>query len=196
MKQLALGSFMYAGDNSQHAGVESPAFPGGNWMGTLHEYASAKGILICPSAPVHQPPPASGNEQGYADRAWVRWTSDKKTMFSGSFGYNGYLYSDARFSEPGEPRQQQANQLKRVPLGSLQRLRKLCGIFLRIRLHGPAASNGRVVCHPFERLVLHGAQEIPGVLLIELADSHSNVRRQGKDLVPGLKTDQDRPDKS
>src|SRR6266699_6529886 len=69
VKQLALGSFIYASDNSRHAGVESPAFPGGNWMGTLHEYAKVKGILICPSAPVHPPPPPSGNEQGYADRA-------------------------------------------------------------------------------------------------------------------------------
>ena len=106
VKQLALGSLMYASDNSRHAGVESPAFPGGNWMGTLNEYASAKGILVCPAAPLHEPPPASGNEQGYADRAWVRWTSDKKTMFYGSYGYNGYLYSDLKLSEPGDPKQQ------------------------------------------------------------------------------------------
>ena len=107
VKQLTLGSFMYASENSRHAGVETPAFPGGNWMGTLNEYARVKGILICPSAPVHQPPPASVNEQGYADRAWVRWTSDKKIMFSGSYGYNGWLYSDAKFSEAGDPKQQQ-----------------------------------------------------------------------------------------
>src|SRR6266850_2203429 len=107
VKQLTLGSFMYAQENSRHAGIETSAFPGGNWMGTLNEYARTKGILICPSAPVHQPPPASGNEQGYADRAWVRWTSDKKIMFSGSYGYNGWLYSDAKFSEAGDPKQQQ-----------------------------------------------------------------------------------------
>ncbi|PYJ86926.1 MAG: type II secretion system protein [Verrucomicrobia bacterium] len=106
VKQLALGSFMYASENSRHAGVETSAFPGGNWMGTLNEYASAKGILVCPAAPLHEPPPASGNEQGYADRAWVRWTSDKKTMFYGSYGYNGYLYSDLKLSEPGDPKQQ------------------------------------------------------------------------------------------
>jgi prepilin-type N-terminal cleavage/methylation domain-containing protein len=88
VRQLSVGSFMYASDNSRHAGYETSAFPGGNWMGTLNEYATTKGILICPSAPLHEPPPASGNEQGYADRAWVRWTSDKKTMFSGSYGYN------------------------------------------------------------------------------------------------------------
>src|SRR6266576_1269173 len=107
VKQLTLGSFMYATENSRHAGVETSAFPGGNWMGTLNEYARVKGILICPSAPVHQPPPVRGNAQGLADRAWVRWTSDKNTMFSGSYGYNGWLYSDAKFSEAGDPKQQQ-----------------------------------------------------------------------------------------
>src|SRR5438309_8163916 len=64
VKQLSLGSFMYASDNSRHAGVETSTFPGGNWMGTLNEYARVKGILICPSAPMHQPPTISGNEQG------------------------------------------------------------------------------------------------------------------------------------
>src|SRR6266700_3515545 len=72
VKQLALGSFMYASDNSRHAGVETSAFPGGNWMGTLNEYAKVKWILICPAAPVHPPPPPRGNGQGYAVRAWVR----------------------------------------------------------------------------------------------------------------------------
>lgn len=105
VRQLSLGSFMYAQDNSRHAGYETPAFPGGNWMGTLNEYASKKGILVCPAAPVQNPPPASGNEQGYADRAWVRWTSDKKTMFAGSYGYNGWLYSDLQPSEKGDPGQ-------------------------------------------------------------------------------------------
>ena len=106
VKQLALGSFMYAQENSRHAGVEASAFPGGNWMGTLNEYAKVKRILLCPSAPMHDPPPASGNEQGYSDRAWVRWTSDQKTMFYGSYGYNGYLYSDLKLSEPGDPKQE------------------------------------------------------------------------------------------
>jgi hypothetical protein len=74
-------------------------------MGTLNEYAKAKGILVCPSAPLREPTPTSGNMQGYADRAWVRWTSDGKTMFHGSYGYNGWLYSDHKFSEPGDPKQ-------------------------------------------------------------------------------------------
>jgi prepilin-type N-terminal cleavage/methylation domain-containing protein len=102
VKQLSAGSFMYAQDNSRHAGIETAAFPGGNWMGTLNDYAKAKGILLCPAAPVREPP-TSGNQQGYADRAWVRWTSDGKTMFAGSYGYNGWLYSDLHPSEKGDP---------------------------------------------------------------------------------------------
>jgi prepilin-type N-terminal cleavage/methylation domain-containing protein len=104
LKQLTLGSFMYAQENSRHAGYETTAFPGGNWMGTLHEYASTKGILVCPTAPLREPPPASGNLQGLADRAWVRWTSDGKTMFYGSYGYNGWLYSGNNTFEPGDTR--------------------------------------------------------------------------------------------
>lgn len=107
IRQLSLGSSIYASENSRHAGVETPAFPGGNWMGTLHDYAKVKSILLCPAAPLQEPPPPWGNEQGYADRAWVRWTSDRKTMFYGSYGYNGWLYSDIQFSERGDPKQQQ-----------------------------------------------------------------------------------------
>jgi prepilin-type N-terminal cleavage/methylation domain-containing protein len=96
VKQLSTASFMYASDNSRHAGYKDPAYPGGgNWAGTLMDYyAAQKKLLLCPSAPLHEPAPAKGNGQGYADRAWVRWTSDDKTMFYGSYGYNGWLYSD------------------------------------------------------------------------------------------------------
>jgi prepilin-type N-terminal cleavage/methylation domain-containing protein len=107
VRQLSQVSFMYATENSRHAGVEVAAFPGGNWMGTLHDYAKGRDLLVCPSAPLREPPPASGNEQGFADRAWVRWTSDAKTMFYGSYGYNGWLYSDLKLSEPGDPKQLQ-----------------------------------------------------------------------------------------
>jgi type II secretory pathway pseudopilin PulG len=107
VRQLSQASFMYASENSRHAGYETSAFPGGNWMGTLHDYAETKGIQVCPSAPLQNPPPAKGNLQGLADRAWVRWTSDGKTMFHGSYGYNGWLYSDMKFSEKGDPKQQQ-----------------------------------------------------------------------------------------
>jgi prepilin-type N-terminal cleavage/methylation domain-containing protein len=109
VKQLSLASFMYASDHGRHVGNSNPAYPGGgNWAGTLMDYYAAQNKLrLCPSAPVHEPTPTRWNAQGYADRAWVRWTSDNKTMLYGSYGYNGFLYSDLQFSERGDPKQQQ-----------------------------------------------------------------------------------------
>ena len=109
VKQLSAASFMYANDNSRHAGYKDAAYPGGgNWAGTLMDYyATQNQLRLCPSAPLLQPVPAKGNGQGAADRAWIRWTSDAKTMLYGSYGYNGWLYSDLIFSEPGDPKQQQ-----------------------------------------------------------------------------------------
>jgi hypothetical protein len=68
-------------------------FPDGNWMGTLVDYAKGSNVRLCPLAPLRNPAPRSGNRQGSADAAWVRWTSDGKTMFYGSYGFNGWLYS-------------------------------------------------------------------------------------------------------
>jgi prepilin-type processing-associated H-X9-DG protein len=90
---------MYASENQQHVGYNNPAYPGGNWMGTLIEYAKNDSLRLCPSAPLQYPPPSSGNGQGYADRAWVRWTENGRTMFYGSYGYNGWCYSDPGVSE-------------------------------------------------------------------------------------------------
>jgi prepilin-type N-terminal cleavage/methylation domain-containing protein/prepilin-type processing-associated H-X9-DG protein len=95
VKQLSIASFMYASDNGRHAGYENPAYPGGNWMGTMMDYAIKNDLRTCPAAPLPEKPATSGNGQGLADRAWVRWTEDNKTMFYGSYGYNGWLYSDA-----------------------------------------------------------------------------------------------------
>ena len=91
VKQLCLASFMYANDNDRHTGYEVPA--GGAWMGTLKDYYAKQGnVRLCPAAPLREPIPESGNGQGTADQAWVRWTFDQKTMFFGSYGYNGWLY--------------------------------------------------------------------------------------------------------
>lgn len=98
VRQLSMSVTMYANDNSdKHVGYNDSAYPGGgNWAGTLMDYYSSKAQLrLCPAAPLRQPVQTShGNGQGYADRAWVRWTTDNKTMLYGSFGYNGWLYSD------------------------------------------------------------------------------------------------------
>jgi len=97
VKQLCLASFMYANDTGQPATYEVPT--GGAWMGTLTDYYAKQGdVRLCPSAPMKGRPPVSGNGQGSADQAWVRWTFDRKTMYYGSYGYNGWLYANSPYA--------------------------------------------------------------------------------------------------
>jgi prepilin-type N-terminal cleavage/methylation domain-containing protein/prepilin-type processing-associated H-X9-DG protein len=103
-RQLALISFVYANDNGKHVGYGyGNTNNRGNWMETMLDYAKEKGLLICAAAPLRDPPPERGNRLGTADAAWVRWTSDGRTMYCGSYGYNGYLFSDKRYKE-SDPR--------------------------------------------------------------------------------------------
>jgi prepilin-type N-terminal cleavage/methylation domain-containing protein len=94
VRQLGIIGLMYSGDNGKHPDYLDANFPGGGaWMGILAVTVSAKGIAICPCAPLRDPVPASGNGQGTADKAWVRWTSDNRTRFVGSYGFNSWLYT-------------------------------------------------------------------------------------------------------
>lgn len=93
VRQLGISALVYVGDNGKHPMYDDPQFPGGGaWMGTLNVAAREKGIGICPAAPLREPAPDAGNGQGTADKAWVRWTSDEKTMLFGSYGFNSWLY--------------------------------------------------------------------------------------------------------
>jgi prepilin-type N-terminal cleavage/methylation domain-containing protein len=92
-RQLTMATSIYVSDHEKQPAYNAPAFPDGNWMGTLVDYAKGSNVRLCPLAPLRNPAPSSGNRQGSADAAWVRWTSDGKTMFYGSYGFNGWLYS-------------------------------------------------------------------------------------------------------
>jgi len=95
LRQLSLASATYIGDTGRPVGRENPAYPDARWMGTLIDYYKAADLRVCPSAPFRKPAPPP-NGQGNADTAWVRWTSDAKTMFYGSYGYNGWFYDVQR----------------------------------------------------------------------------------------------------
>lgn len=105
LKQLATASFMYVQDYSRTPSFNStdPLYNQVNWMGTLvREYASATNTLICPSAPNRSPSiagTAAVNKQGTCDTAWERHTvavaPNPKLLFSGSYGINGWFYSDS-----------------------------------------------------------------------------------------------------
>jgi prepilin-type N-terminal cleavage/methylation domain-containing protein/prepilin-type processing-associated H-X9-DG protein len=102
LKQLALTGFMYSGENAKNPAYRDPNYQGGGaWMGTMALYDKAGNVGICPSAPLRNPPPPAGNREGSADQAWVRWTSDHKLMLTGSYEYNGWLYSDMSFDVRG-----------------------------------------------------------------------------------------------
>jgi prepilin-type N-terminal cleavage/methylation domain-containing protein len=95
VRQLGLVSIMYVDDaNGREATYLAPNYPGGTWMGTMVYNAQLKGVSVCPSAPLYGVP-ATNDADGLADRAWVRATLNKQTIFYGSYGYNGWLYTDA-----------------------------------------------------------------------------------------------------
>jgi prepilin-type N-terminal cleavage/methylation domain-containing protein/prepilin-type processing-associated H-X9-DG protein len=94
LRQLGIIGLMYAGDNGKHPSYLDPNYPGGGaWMGTMLVAARERGIGMCPSAPLREPVPATGNGQGAADKAWVRWTTDNQTKFFGSYGFNSWFYT-------------------------------------------------------------------------------------------------------
>jgi prepilin-type N-terminal cleavage/methylation domain-containing protein len=94
IRQLTMIGFMYANDNGSPILYNNPKYPDGTWMGSLVDSVKNRNIFVCPTAPLHNLAPDSGNRRGSADTAWVRWTSDAREMFFGSYGYNGWLYSD------------------------------------------------------------------------------------------------------
>src|ERR1017187_1853495 len=95
VRQLVMTAFLYTSDTEQYPAYMHPAFPvtGISWIAHFTD-AKTKPLLTCPAAPLRPPPPDAGNRQGTADQAWVRWSSDGKTMFSSSYGYNAWLYPD------------------------------------------------------------------------------------------------------
>jgi prepilin-type N-terminal cleavage/methylation domain-containing protein len=100
VRQLSLIGVMYLNEHGSPIPYDNPRYPGGAWMGSLSDSIKNTNILVCPTAPLHDPPPDSGNRQGSADAAWVRWTSDARQMFFGSYGYNAWLYSDIASYSP------------------------------------------------------------------------------------------------
>jgi len=94
IRQLATIGLIYANEIGSPILYNNPRYPDGTWMGSLVDSIKNRDTFVCPTAPLHNPPPDSGNRGGAADAAWVRWTSDAREMFVGSYGYNGWLYSD------------------------------------------------------------------------------------------------------
>ena len=96
VRQLTMAGFMYISDTGKPVAYNaSDKYPGGLWMGTLIIYYSPTDkIRTCPMAPLpEQIPPVGQLGQGTIATSWVWWTKSNQ-MFYGSYGYNGWLYSD------------------------------------------------------------------------------------------------------
>jgi prepilin-type N-terminal cleavage/methylation domain-containing protein len=96
-KQLTLASFMYSSDTGKTLSYTTPAFANGVWMGVLIEYyAKVDKVRVCPVTREPSPIPAA-DWQGAADLTWGRYAAKPAgppKLFVGSYGFNGWLYSD------------------------------------------------------------------------------------------------------
>ena len=97
MKQLTLATFMYFNDMGRTLAYATPAYGNGIWMGTLIDYyAKADQVRVCPTT--RNPAPLPGGDwQGAADYTWGRISTlagGMQKTFTGSYGYNGWLYYD------------------------------------------------------------------------------------------------------
>ncbi len=104
VKQLTLANYYHSdvyGENLNYGNYQDDSNvwnEKGVWMGSLiseNESQNEK-IFTCPAAKLSNRPASGKDIQGTADTAWVRWSAenDKNAkMYSGSYGYNGWLYT-------------------------------------------------------------------------------------------------------
>ncbi len=102
LRQLSVARAVYVDEQARNLGYYNPAFPAGVWMGTLSFESKSAALRVCPCAPLRKASAQGKDMQGAADGAWVRWTTDGLTMFSGSYGFNGWLY-DGEKKDGGTP---------------------------------------------------------------------------------------------
>ena len=113
LKQLTTTAFMYFNDTGQMLTYTDANYQQGEWMRTLIEYYSkVDNIRLCPSAtqtnwPMSATGTPNGGDQGSGDTAWWRPSTEKATgkvkIFSGSYGFNGWLYGDAAALAKSDP---------------------------------------------------------------------------------------------
>lgn len=96
LHQLSLTMTLYVGDHGKYTAYENSEYPAGTWMGSLAGQNQEDRTRTCPSTRLQAPTPAGKDLQGSAALGWVRWTTDERNAFAGSYGYNGWLYSDGQ----------------------------------------------------------------------------------------------------
>ena len=113
VKQLTLAWKMYGTDTGKMLGYSDANYQGGVWIGTLIDYYSkVDAVRLCPVARETNNPAspnfmANGGDTGAADRAWWRLVRSPDRSYSGSYGYNGWLYETGGASRGTDPQYKQ-----------------------------------------------------------------------------------------
>jgi prepilin-type N-terminal cleavage/methylation domain-containing protein len=98
VKQLTLAYAMYANDTGSALAYSDPNYANGVWIETLIDYyAKVDQVRLCPITRDPATITAGTDWQGAADTTWGRFStlsSGAKKVFTGSYAYNGWLYSD------------------------------------------------------------------------------------------------------
>lgn len=97
IRQWTLVDSLYANEHGKRIPYDTPEHPGSGWWGALSSQTIKSNMSICPSTSRPKPSTRAVNLQGSAESAWRRCTSDSKTSFDSSYGYNGWLYSEVAF---------------------------------------------------------------------------------------------------
>lgn len=94
LKQLEIANTMYIHDNGRDASYKPMDNSGSLWMASLIAYqAQVNQLRFCPEATKVS---SDGAAWGTADSAWV-WNT-----YQGSYGYNGWFYSDDQYFNTGD----------------------------------------------------------------------------------------------
>jgi prepilin-type N-terminal cleavage/methylation domain-containing protein/prepilin-type processing-associated H-X9-DG protein len=94
IKQMTTASIMYVTDNGMFISDMSVTGDTGAWIANLISfYANATNVCLCPVA-IKAPVMNGNNGQGTAEASWKKEINNIE--YSGSFGYNGWLFSDKK----------------------------------------------------------------------------------------------------
>jgi len=103
VRQLALGSSIYANETGSEAAYSNSYDPGALWMG-IDSLQAQKKLFVCPST--HSPTPAGG--YGAADLTWF-W-NDGTNQIIGSYAFNGWLYDEPTYGASAYPQYMMSKQ--------------------------------------------------------------------------------------
>jgi prepilin-type N-terminal cleavage/methylation domain-containing protein len=103
-RQISVGCHMYFDDDRSLFAMNGPTGEGyGLWMLVLVPYLGpySKSVRLCPMTPEitgrDTGTPSDNSGYGTADKPWVYGPDDLNHTYQGSYGLNGYFYSDSGY---------------------------------------------------------------------------------------------------